>query len=112
MKRSPITRNTPLRKRSAKREAWERSPEGKAAARHLDRVRALPCVICGKLGPNDPHHVNHDRYSQVKVPDDMTIPLCQEDHRRFHAGKETWRQLHGADYDYLPLVKAMLAARD
>lgn len=79
--------------------------EGKA---HMARVAQLPCVICHRW-PVHVHHVIHERFSQRKAWDTETIPLCPQCHDELHAGKETWRAKHGADYEFLPVVADMLA---
>ena len=107
MKRSPIKRNTPMRKVSAKRKAYRTSDDGKADLAHMGRVAQLPCVICG-FHPVDVHHVIHGRYSARKSPDTETIPLCRAHHSELHAGKESWAAKYGPDYGYLPFVRAMI----
>lgn len=102
----------PMRKVSAKRQAYQRSPDGKAALAHMGRVKALPCVVCGKHGPSDAHHVIHGRFSSAKPSGFNTIPLCKEHHQNgpdaIHNGKATWAAKHGPDYGFLPVVKAQL----
>lgn len=82
-------------------------PSGKDPA-HLDRVRRLPCCICGRH-PVDAHHVFCGRFSQRKVPDRMTIPLCDAHHQglwdtsgiAIHKQKETWVKMYGPDHEYI-----------
>lgn len=89
-----------------------KAPRPKRNPDHLVRVKALPCVICGKPGPSDAHHCIHDRYGTRKVPDEETIPLCKKHHQdgpdAIHNGKETWRQKYGPDHGYLERVAALL----
>lgn len=82
---------------------------------YLNRVRSLPCVICEKYGrdqitPTEAHHCFHDRYSQAKVSDYDTIPLCRECHLgdwnptigiAIHKRKKEWRNQHGPDWSYI-----------
>lgn len=79
---------------------------------HLARVKSLPCVICNAPPPSDAHHCISDRYGTRKVGDDATIPLCKRHHQdgteAIHNGKASWEAKHGKDYDFLPVVMAML----
>jgi hypothetical protein len=108
MKRSHITRKTPLRPVSAKRRAAKASPEGKAGKAHMTLVAQLPCVVCGAW-PVQVHHVIHGRYGSRKASDLDTIPLCRSCHDALHAGKETWAAKHGPDYGFLPAVRRSVA---
>lgn len=78
----------------------------------LARVKQLPCVICGAAPPSDAHHCIHDRFSQSKAPDSMTIPLCKSCHQdgpdAIHANKRDWQERNGPDYGYLKEVDDML----
>ena len=93
----------------------EPKPErGTAAAKaHLARVKALPCVICGKPGPSDAHHCFHGRYGSRKASDFETIPLCKECHqdgpKSIHRDKAGWELRNGPDHEYLPVVADILA---
>ena len=48
----------------------------KAAPGHRKLIIQLPCCICGKRGPSDPHHLKSGRGSMVKAPDAWLVPLC------------------------------------
>ena len=112
VKRSPLKQKTPLRKVSAKRRAYRASEAGQEALEHMRRVKALPCVICGSTPPSDAHHCIHDRYGSRKASDFDVIPLCKAHHQdgpeAIHNGKQTWRDKHGPDHAFLPLVKRLL----
>ena len=46
--------------------------------KHLAKVRLMPCCVCGKPGPSDPHHVpNKDSGTGTKTSDYRTVPLCK-----------------------------------
>lgn len=77
---------------------------GKKGRDHMAKVASLSCVICG-YWPVQVHHVICGRYGQHKASDLDTIPLCKACHDELHAGKETWIEAHGNDYDYLPKVR-------
>jgi hypothetical protein len=48
----------------------------KAAPGHRKLIAQLPCCVCGKRGPSDPHHLKHGRGSMTKAPDAWLVPLC------------------------------------
>lgn len=88
---------------------------GTAAAKaHIQRVKELPCVVCGKTGPSDAHHVISGRYGQRKACDFDTIPLCKRHHQHgpdaIHENKAAWEQANGPDYSYLKNVRNALNA--
>lgn len=97
----------------------QRGPLGQKQAKlgqnpaYLAAVRCLPCCICEAAGevqksPTEAHHVFHDRFGQLKTPDEMAIPLCDGHHQAkfdrtklaIHNAKEQWRDRYGADYEY------------
>ena len=115
MKRTPLKRKTPLRakgkpkQRARLRQRAKNRPQAtRAEVLHLKAVKALPCVICGRSGPSDAHHVICDRYGSRKASHFETVPLCrchhQDGHEAIHNGKRTWREKHGPDWAYLPAV--------
>lgn len=113
MKRSPFKPSRkPMKRVSDKRRAYRASDEGQAALAYMAAVKGLPCVICGKPGPSEAHHVIHGRYSARKASDFDVIPLCVAHHREgpeaIHSGKLTWAMKHGPDYSYIPAVRKML----
>lgn len=85
-----------------------RQPKPKPDPAYLARIRQLPCVICNRR-PCEAHHCIHDRYSQRRVDDRRTIPLCPDCHRDLHANKAAWRDAYGADHEFLAVVADMLA---
>ena len=47
--------------------------------RHLQKVKSLPCGVCGAAGPSDAHHIEqHKQY--------LCIPLCRDCHQGSHNG--------------------------
>ncbi|KZY05235.1 MULTISPECIES: DUF968 domain-containing protein [unclassified Sulfitobacter] len=114
LRRTPLKAKTRIRPVSKKRAAKRQSAEGRAGMLHMKRVKALPCVICGKPGPSDAHHCIHDRYGTDKRSDFAVLPLCVECHRHphpnaIHTAKQAWRDRNGPDYQFLPVVADMLA---
>jgi hypothetical protein len=99
VKRTPLSRKTPLRAK-----AKRHKPGAKC---HMAKVAQLPCVICSSW-PVDVHHCIHDRYGTRKASDFDTLPLCPTCHCKLHADKSSWREAHGPDYGFLPRVRALL----
>ena len=65
----------------------------------------MPCVICGKAGPNDAAHVKTRGAGGDKT---SLISLCRYHHFQQHTlGIETFAQLHGVD---LHAIAAKIAA--
>lgn len=106
-------RRTPMRRVSKKSAARRASPEGQEDAAYLGRVRSLPCCICEAFGeeqlsPTTAHHVFHGRFSRLKTPDNMAIPLCDGHHQgdrdtsklAIHRAKATWAERYGEDHEY------------
>ena len=52
----------------------------------LEKIRSLPCCVCG-MGPrSQAAHSNfseHGKGRSIKADDKYTIPLCDADHKRF-----------------------------
>lgn len=88
----------------------QKPKNGTAAGRaHMGRVKACPCVRCGRAGPSDVHHCRSDGMAR---DDFKTIPLCKECHQGqygYHNAKASWEAANGKDYEYLPVVADMLA---
>ena len=103
----------PMRKVSAKRQAFLNSAEGKAEAAHMRRVKQLPCVICDMPPPSDAHHVFHGRYGNRKPSGYSTIPLCKECHTdgplAIHNDKAGWAERNGFDHEFIAVTADMLA---
>ena len=81
--------------------------------KHLELVRTLPCCICSKPGPSDPHHFGPRGMGQ-KTDDRRTVPICRPHHDEFHttgrcapySRAETEREFYRAQ------VAALLLAQD
>ena len=84
-------------------------------------IHAMPCCICEEYGmiqmsPTQEHHSIHGRYSAVKTPACMTIPLCEGHHQgdfdtskiALHREPHLWRRMYGADHKWVKRVNARL----
>lgn len=49
--------------------------------RHMQRVKELPCCLCGASAPSDAHHILEGRVKGRKAHDFCTIPLCKSCHQ-------------------------------
>lgn len=101
------------------------SEQVRAGKRYMARVKALPCIVCGAPAPSDAHHCTHrpmadEPHGYVRQPaagkrssDFDVIPLCKAHHQdgpdALHNGKERWREQHGPDFGFIPVVRAMLS---
>lgn len=81
---------------------------------YMALVATLPCAICQNYGltqlsRTQVHHCIHGRYSNLKVPDCMTIPLCEGHHMgdfdtskiAVHRCPADWKRAYGPDTDYI-----------
>lgn len=64
---------------------------------HLDWLKTLPCLGCGKRPPCDPAHLRFSTADEplhagagLKPPDKKAVPLCRACHDREEAGKITF----------------------
>lgn len=98
MKRTALTRKTPLRATGRPRpRAKSKGGQGKPATRwrspaYLAWVKTQPCCLCG--GPaDDPHHaVALDNLSGMGLtaPDYWAMPACRLCHDRIHKESDLW----------------------
>jgi hypothetical protein len=86
-----------------RRKAREQN-QGKRYGELADRVRAMPCCICGKPGPSHPHHVlTKGSGRKDRLPDGSSnlAPLCFNHHtgdEGVHTlGPETFARRFGVD---------------
>lgn len=92
--------------------------------KHMGRVAELPCCICHEWGMpqqsrTQVHHCIHGRFSMRKVPDTMTIPLCEGHHLgdfdtskiALHREPKAWREAYGDDVAWISWVETALEGR-
>ena len=98
----------PLPPISAKKRRHKAAEKAKGAWDHMQAVKGLPCVICGKPGTSDAHHVTGDKKPRSDL---RVIPLCWRCHQGpsgYHLAKASWVAKHGPDYAFLPIVADMI----
>jgi len=54
---------------------------------HVERVKHLPCGVCGAEGPSEAHHIRQESHFTV-------VPLCEDCHRGsfngWHGQRRIW----------------------
>lgn len=50
----------------------------------LDEIKPKPCIACGRLGPNDVHHIKTKKSGGHDIRENL-ISLCREHHQMWHA---------------------------
>lgn len=91
---------------------------------YLAKVAELPCVICHHWGlpqmsPTQVHHVIHGRFGTRKVPDAMTIPLCEGHHMgdfdtskiALHREPKLWKSEYGEDAEWISWTQDQCSKR-
>lgn len=74
-----------------------------ASKRHMSRVAALPCCVCGDR-PVELHHVMEGRTPGRRSPDWLVIPLCVSCHRGqggIHGDRSFWKIYKATELDCL-----------
>ena len=75
----------------------------KAEKRHLDRVAALPCCLCGE-SPVHVHHVREGQGLAQRASNWLAVPLCQSCHtgpKGLHGDKTMLRVMRMDEMDML-----------
>lgn len=61
-----------------------------AARKYLERIKSLPCGVCGAQPPSEAHHILQGRHF-------LCIPLCDSCHRDgfngWHGQRRIWKVL-------------------
>ncbi len=104
MKRSPLKRNKPMRKRRPGRRIL-RAGKVPPNPAYLDYIRMMPCLLAGSggcAGIVEAAHVGERGMGQ-KCRDEEAVPLCSGHHRTrpdasHQIGKRFWLH-HGLDRD-------------
>ena len=93
MKRTPLTRRTPVKKRNAKRKAseWARAYGSKERVAWVARQ---PCAICGYCVCENAHTTTGGMGRKADA--DHIVPLCADHHRELHQhGQATFEATYG-----------------
>lgn len=96
-----------LRQVSAKRAKLKATEKADGAWQHMERVKELPCLVCGVHGV-EVHHEGTPR------SDWNVLPLCPPHHRReygpqaYHYSKRNFYAAHGTSEELLAKVAKML----
>lgn len=53
----------------------------RAEKAHIERVKSLPCSLCGRSAPSDAHHLLEGRIQGRRSAHFCTIPLCKDCHQ-------------------------------
>lgn len=82
-----------------------------AGKRHMGKVAALPCVVCGG-GPVEVHHMLAGRTPGRRSPDWLTMPLCEDCHRGSHNGihglQHMWQVMRLTEHEALAKTLELL----
>ena len=92
MKRSPIKRHTRMRRVNRKRLAARRAEQFGPQA---EWCRTLPCCVCGRKPPSDPHHIVS---RGAGGSDRDCVPLCRDCHTEIHTiGRDSFEAKHNVN---------------
>lgn len=61
---------------------------------HLQRIKELPCGLCGAAAPSSAHHIREGQGMAQKASDYLAIPLCPDCHQGpsgLHGDRSLWR---------------------
>jgi cytochrome c553 len=99
MKRTPLTRKTPMRRTGPIKAKRKAKPA--AERNHHAIVATLPCIGCGAW-PVEVHHVRHDGRTSITRNHRLVVPACSVCHRTgpnaIHTiGHPAFNALHGVD---------------
>lgn len=75
-----------------------------AERRHMGRVAALPCSVCGAPGPSVVHHIREGHGMSQRASHWLTVPLCPRDHtgeRGIHGDRSEMRLRKLTELDLL-----------
>ena len=82
-----------------------------AESNHIEKIKNMPCGVCGNSAPSDAHHIleNSRRISHFAV-----IPLCkschQDNHNGIHGRKAMWKVMRKTELLVLAETIERLAA--
>ena len=80
---------------------------------HLQRIKELPCGLCGASGPSDAHHIREGQGMGQRASDYLAIPLCKDCHQGpcgLHGNRTLWKVYKREELDVLAETIAKLTA--
>lgn len=82
IKREPVLANFRERGPKKRKNSEKYKDRPGMSEKHLACIRQLPCCVCGRSGPNDPHHLKHvgGRGTGLRAVDRWAVPMCRADH--------------------------------
>ena len=104
------------------RDPYQKAEMVKPDPAYLNGVRSLPCVSCGRSGPNEAHHCrdlpeHKDRGIYTRLPgaaqksgDRDAIPLCPPCHWLFHNRRSEFHAKNGRDYTHIAQTREAIEA--
>lgn len=78
---------------------------------HLQRIKELPCGLCGQDAPSSAHHIREGQGMAQKASDYLAIPLCYACHqgpKGLHGDRSLWRVYRKEELDVLAETIARL----
>ena len=80
---------------------------------HLQRIKEMPCGLCGASGPSDAHHIREGQGMGQRASDYLAIPLCKDCHQGpcgLHGNRTLWKVCKREELDVLAETIAKLTA--
>ncbi len=85
----------------------------KGERKHLERIKSMPCGLCGADGPSDAHHIRTGQGMGQRASDFLAIPLCKDCHQGdegLHGSRALWRVYRKDELDVLAQTIERIAA--
>lgn len=74
---------------------------------HIERIKNMPCIVCGASGPSDCHEIKQGQWY-------TSLPLCRDCHmgskNGIHGRKDMWRVMGLDEIDALAKTVERLVA--
>lgn len=95
LRKSPLSRATPLRRSKPMARRRKRTPAPDRA--YMGRIAAMPCLACGAPPPSTVHHVTASIHGgRITRSNYRVVPLCPTHHQIQHGPRESVEALgHG-----------------
>lgn len=82
---------------------------------HLQRIKSLPCGLCGASAPSDAHHIREGQGMGQRASDYLAIPLCKDCHqgdKGLHGDRTMWRVYRKNELDVLAETVRLLTTKE